>query len=116
MQLKNNKLIEKPWGSYLILEKNSHFWLKKLFVNKSEQLSLQSHKNRSEVWIVLQGTIRIQNGSATSVLKTGDTATINKNTKHRICGVTDAIVLEAAFGKPAEKDIIRYEDEYGRIK
>ncbi len=115
--INNHKLVKRPWGQYLILEKHPNYWLKKLFINKSEQLSLQSHKHRYEIWIVLSGKIRVQNGSvAKLILKPGEYLKINKNTKHRICGITAAVILEAAFGKPQEKDIIRYEDKYGRVK
>ncbi len=111
------KPVKRPWGQYLVLEKHSSYWVKKLFINKSEELSLQSHKYRHEIWIVLSGKIRVQNGSATKlILKPGECLKINKNTKHRIYGLTKAVVLEAAFGKPQERDIIRYQDKYGRVK
>lgn len=106
--------VQKPWGSYEIIEKKPTYWIKKLFVKKGEVLSLQSHNERSEVWIVLIGTIKAQKNTATYTLKEGESITIKKKEKHRIIGVTDACVLEAAFGRPKERDIIRYEDKYGR--
>ncbi|MFH1990446.1 MAG: phosphomannose isomerase type II C-terminal cupin domain [Patescibacteria group bacterium] len=116
MQSKDYKFVKKPWGGYLILEKHLNHWLKKLFINKGEQLSLQSHKNRYEIWIVLRGKIRVQKDGAFSILQKGEYSKINKGEKHRVYGLTNAVVLEAAFGKLKEKDIIRYEDKYGRIK
>jgi len=41
---------------------------------------------------------------------------INKGEKHRILGLEKSCVMEAAFGRPRERDIIRYKDKYGRIK
>jgi len=34
--------------------------------------------------------------------------------KHRIIGINEACVLELAFGRVLETDIVRYEDDYGR--
>lgn len=116
MRKKNDKFIKRPWGGYQILEKLPQYWLKKLFINKGEQLSLQSHKNRYEVWIVLQGKVRVQKGDVFSILQKGGYERIDKKEKHRIYGLTNACVLEVAFGQPREKDIIRYEDKYDRVK
>lgn len=79
-------------------------------------MSLQSHKNRYEIWVVLKGKIRAQKGRDSFALRQGEYLKINKEVKHRMVGLTDAVVLEAAFGKPEERDIIRYEDKYGRIE
>ncbi|MCL5016219.1 MAG: phosphomannose isomerase type II C-terminal cupin domain [Patescibacteria group bacterium] len=111
-----SKLALKPWGWYAVIETLPTYWIKEVFVRKGEKLSLQSHKNRSEVWVVLKGTIRAQKGKKFYTLREGDSVKINKKEKHRMMGVADSLVLEAAFGKPEEKDIIRYEDKYGRVK
>ncbi len=112
-----HELVKKPWGGYLVLEKYSNaYWLKKLFIHKGEELSLQSHQNRSEIWIVLKGRIRVQKEDAFSILRKEEFIKINKKEKHRIYGITNAQVLEIAFGKVEEEDIIRYQDKYGRIK
>lgn len=116
MPKKNHKLIKRPWGGYAVLEKRRNYWLKKLFVKRGAQLSLQSHKKRYEMWIVLEGKIRAQKGGASFVVRGGEYIKINKNERHRISGLADSVVLEAAFGQPKERDIIRYEDMYGRIK
>lgn len=113
---KDYKFVKTPWGGYLVLEKYPTYWLKKLFINKGEQLSLQSHRNRDEIWIVVEGKIRVQKGKNFFILEKGDCLKINKKEKHRIYGLRRTIVLEAAFGQPKEKDIIRYEDKYGRVK
>lgn len=112
------EFIPKPWGKeFLFLDQSSsNYWIKKLFVKKGKQFSLQSHQKRSEIWIVLSGKIKAQKGKKLLTLKKGDCLKINKKEKHRICGFQDSVVLEVAFGQVSEKDIIRYEDDYGRIK
>jgi mannose-6-phosphate isomerase len=106
--------IERPWGGYTILKKTASFWVKKLFVHKDERLSLQSHQYREEIWYVLSGKIIATVGNNTHEAHTGDVVIVPKNTKHRITGITQACILEVAFGKVLERDIDRYEDDYGR--
>jgi mannose-6-phosphate isomerase-like protein (cupin superfamily) len=111
-----NKTILKPWGKYVILEKKQEYWIKKLFVRQGEKLSLQSHKNRFEIWIVLSGKIKVIKGNSHLLLKEGECLKINKKEKHRIIGLKDSWILETAFGQMRENDIIRFKDDYGRIK
>jgi len=113
---KNYKFVKKPWGGYLILEKSPWYWIKKLFIKEGEQLSLQSHRNRDEIWIVLQGKIQAQKEEAFFILEEGEYLKINKKEKHKIYALRYALVLEVAFGQPRERDIIRYQDKYGRVK
>lgn len=115
MRSNNHTAVKRPWGEYQVLEKTSEYWLKKLFINKGEQSSLQSHKNRDEIWIVLHGRIKAQKGEVSFILNEGEFLKIGKEEKHRIYGLTNACILEAAFGQPRERDIIRYEDDYGRL-
>lgn len=104
----------RPWGGYTIIKKTSSHWIKKLYVHKKARLSLQSHQHRDEVWCVLSGEIQAQIGTKCVSVKPGETVFVPKNKKHRIIGVSEACVLEVAFGKVLERDIIRYEDDYGR--
>ncbi len=111
---KKERTVKKPWGSYVILEKHPGFWLKKLFINKGELLSLQSHGKRSEIWVVLKGKVAVQKGEKRFVLSVGEFLKIEAKEKHRIKGLSQACILEVAFGATKERDIIRYEDKYNR--
>jgi len=108
------KIIKRPWGGYVILKKMKNYWVKKLYVHPKARLSLQSHHYREEVWYILQGMIIAQIGSKKHHGKEGDFFIIPKKKKHRIIGVKKAVILEVAFGKTLETDIVRYEDDYGR--
>ena len=106
--------VVRPWGGYTILKKTKTYWVKKLFINKNARLSLQSHQHRDEIWYVLSGEIKAQIGNKVNNAKVGDIIYVPKQKKHRIIGVTQAYVLEVAFEKVLERDIVRYEDDYGR--
>lgn len=108
--------VKRPWGSYAILRKDSSCWVKKIFVNKGARLSLQSHEHRSEVWYVLSGKITVWLGNQRHEASEGEFVYVPKKTKHRIEGITKACVLEVAFGRVLERDIVRYEDDYGRAE
>lgn len=98
------------------MEETERYWIKKLFVDEGARLSLQSHKNRDEILVVLSGKIVVLKGDTRHILNKGEFLKINKKEKHRIEGIKKACVLEAAFGKVEERDIIRYQDDYGRVK
>ena len=105
----------RPWGGYEVIEKKDAYWIKKLFITKGEQTSLQSHNNRKEVWVVVQGKVRAIHGNKAVDLSVSDILNVKEEEKHRLYGITDAVVLEVAFGKPRETDITRYDDDYGRV-
>ena len=109
------KTVLKPWGKYEILEMDNKHWIKKLFIKKGHRFSLQSHKERVEIWIVLSGSIDAVKGNKTHKLQEEDIIKIERGEKHRITGSEDSWILEIAFGKVREEDIVRYEDDYGRI-
>ncbi len=111
-----SKTILKPWGKYIILEKKRGYWIKKLFVRQGASISLQSHKGRFEIWIVLSGRVEVVKGNSRLKLKAGEFLKIDKKEKHRITGQKDSWILETAFGRARESDIKRYQDDYGRIK
>ncbi|MDI6734426.1 MAG: phosphomannose isomerase type II C-terminal cupin domain [Patescibacteria group bacterium] len=111
-----NKTILRPWGKYVILEKRGDYWIKKLFVRQGARTSLQCHKGRFEIWIMLSGKVEVIKGESRLLLKEGEFLKINKKEKHRIIGIglKDSWILEVAFGRAREHDIIRFKDDYGR--
>ena len=58
-----NSIVQKPWGLYQILEQGKNYLVKNILVKPGGKLSLQSHKYRSEHWIIVEGvaTITINN-------------------------------------------------------
>ena len=115
--LTEHTIVHRPWGKFdLILnEKNSK--IKKITVKPKSELSYQSHKYRNEHWIVLKGIATIKKNGKTFKIKKDESTYIAKGDKHRLINNEniDLEIIEVQTGvKVSEKDIIRYDDIYGR--
>lgn len=108
--------VQKPWGSFRQFTLNEKSTVKLLYINKGKRLSYQYHLHRDEFWKVIRGKIAVTLDGRNVVLEEDGTIEIPKTAKHRIEGLEDSVVLEIATGKFDEDDIVRIEDDYGRIK
>ena len=120
-QLTKNYLgnVEKrPWGNYHIIAKNTGYQIKEIKVFKNSKLSLQKHNNRSEFWQIVKGESKIIIEDDEYFLKEKEHIYIPKETVHRIenIGNEELIFIEIQLGEDLqESDIIRIEDDYGRV-
>lgn len=109
--------VKKPWGEFLNIWHSKNINIKIITLKPNSRLSLQSHKKRQEYWFLLQGHLFWQKGSKIEKMKKGKIYFIPKKAKHRLFAKKEGgKILEVSFGKFEENDIIRYEDDYGRIK
>lgn len=111
-------IILKPWGSYEIIEEGTNFLVKKIIVKPGGKLSLQSHENRSEHWIVVEGEAEVIIDEKKIILNTNENVFIPKKTKHRLSNSKkiDLVIIEVWQGSLLdENDITRYHDIYNRI-
>lgn len=124
--LKNNyvkesiepKTVQRPWGSYSTMLEGPGYKIKRFVVAPGHSLSLQLHQHRSEHWVVLSGEAQVQRGEENFTLKKGEGTFIPPNTKHRILnpGSSALEIIEVQNGDyVAEDDIVRFDDEYGRV-
>jgi len=113
-------MIEKrPWGSYEVISDNKTHKVKIIVVNPGERLSLQSHKNRDETWVYVSGAGEIEVGFY-KIFFNEETkhVFIARGDKHRVSCLSKEplIFIEVQTGELFdEDDIIRYEDDYGRV-
>ena len=123
--LKKNKIPEgkthakvyRPWGNYLSVVEGSRWQVKLIKVKPGEKLSLQMHHHRSEHWIVVSGTARVEIDDKVSVLSENQSIYIPLGSKHRLTnpGKIDLSLIEVQSGSyVGEDDIVRFEDMYGR--
>jgi len=114
------KTIEtRPWGEFHILFDGTDCKIKRLVVHPQKRLSLQSHKNRKELWLVLHGRGKAQLDDTMTDIQEGSIIQVEKEQKHRL--VNDATtgnleIIEIQTGTSfEEEDIIRYEDDFSRV-
>ena len=114
--LVSNEVI-KPWGSYKTFEQDKGFLVKRITVAPGEILSLQSHKHRSEHWLVASGGATVECDGEKSYLNQFESISIPQGAKHRLSNENKELlkVVEVQFGEIlSEDDITRYEDKYKR--
>ena len=108
----------RPWGSYDSLGSGSRYQVKSIRVKPGAKLSLQYHHHRAEHWVIVKGTAWVQLGDLYYRLNENDHVYIPKGEKHRIENSSDTVLefIETQVGNYlGEDDIIRYEDDYGRV-
>ena len=106
----------RPWGRFEKFHENKSCTVKLIYVNANSRLSLQCHKKRSEFWKVIKGTAMVEVNEKRIVLGEGETITIPRQVKHRVLALeSECIILEIAYGRFDENDIVRLEDDYQRV-
>lgn len=109
----------RPWGEFYNWDTGKEWHLKTLYVKPGKRLSLQYHTHRSERWILIEGdasAVVIRDGIREEVpLRVGETFLVEKKTPHRLLSKKGGVLVEVAVGKFDEEDIVRLEDDHGRV-
>ena len=114
-----NPICYKPWGWVINLEGTDYvgYKVKKICVYPENRLSLQSHKERSEHWVILKGKAKVQIGQDVHNLTINQHVYIPKGVVHRLenIGEENVELIETQVGiYLGEDDITRLEDDFGR--
>jgi mannose-1-phosphate guanylyltransferase/mannose-6-phosphate isomerase len=112
-----HRTVERPWGSYTVLEEGPGYKLKKICVKPGRRLSLQSHHKRSEHWVVTAGVARVQRGEEVMDVSVNQSTYIPKGVRHRLenPGKKPLEIIEVQSGEYVEEDdIVRFEDDFSR--
>lgn len=107
-----------PWGKWFVLQDEPDFKVKRVEVSRGKRLSYQQHFKRNERWEIVRGKGKVTLEGTDYFLETGDGITIPRETRHRIenVGTEDLVFIEVQRGEYfGEDDIIRFEDDFGRI-
>jgi mannose-6-phosphate isomerase len=108
----------RPWGNYEVLHDGPSMKIKVITVKPGCRLSYQSHEKRSEHWFVVEGVAEVVLDDARIVLHSGDTIDVPAGSRHRCAnpGSADMTFVEVQTGYYfGEDDIVRYDDDYGRV-
>ena len=107
----------RPWGSYASVANESRWQVKLIKVKPGASLSLQKHQHRSEHWIIVSGTAKIEINKKTFTLSENQSTYIPLGSIHRLSnpGKIELSLIEVQSGPYlGEDDIERFEDNYGR--
>jgi mannose-1-phosphate guanylyltransferase/mannose-6-phosphate isomerase len=107
----------RPWGWFETLSVGEKFNVKRLTVKPGGALSLQSHKFRSEHWVIVSGTAKVTIEKEVKLIESGASIYVPRGSKHRLENPFDVPVklIEVQIGDYfGEDDIIRYDDKYKR--
>lgn len=107
----------RPWGTFTTLEEGAGYKIKRIEVKPGHRLSLQMHHHRSEHWIVVSGTAKVECGNDVKILAANESTYVPQCTSHRLenPGVIKLVLIEVQNGEYlGEDDIIRFQDDYSR--
>jgi mannose-1-phosphate guanylyltransferase/mannose-6-phosphate isomerase len=107
----------RPWGWFESLALGERFQVKRIYVKPGAALSLQSHKHRSEHWIVVAGTAKVTIDEEDKLVTEGQSVYVPLGAVHRLENPEKLpmVLIEVQIGMYlGEDDIIRYEDVYAR--
>ena len=107
---------KKPWGGYEVLLDSETYKVKRIIVDPYQQFSLQYHNKRVEHWVIVKdgGKIIVDNSEHIAFLRSS--WYIKEKSIHRATAASDGLVfIETQIGKCDEDDIVRIQDDYGRV-
>ncbi|MCL2536881.1 MAG: mannose-1-phosphate guanylyltransferase/mannose-6-phosphate isomerase [Coriobacteriia bacterium] len=117
-ETKQSQTSKRPWGSWTMLTRGIGYQVKEIEVMPGQSLSLQKHQQRSEHWIVIEGTATVEIDGQASQIGPSQSVFIPMDALHRLSNNHDSIlrIVEVAAGAYlGEDDIERFDDQYARI-
>jgi len=109
----------RPWGWFESLVNVPGYQVKRLHVDPGSRLSLQSHKHRSEHWVIVDGTATVVIEDEQLIVEANRSVYIQAGQKHRLSNLTNdpLTVIEVQTGLYlGEDDILRYSDDFNRTE
>lgn len=108
---------KRPWGSFTVLKHGLGFKIKLIEIEPKKRLSLQSHRKRSEHWVVVSGCAKVTRGKDTVYVYRNQSIYIPQGIKHRLenPSTTPLKIVEVQTGGYLEEDDIkRFDDDFNR--
>ena len=107
---------ERPWGTYEVLLDSDNCKVKRISVKPNEQLSVQYHNKRSELWKIISGKGQILIGNDWVEAKPDTIVEIPQGAIHSVKAIDESLIfIEIQTGTYfGEDDIVRLSDKYNR--
>lgn len=110
--------VHRPWGWYQTMDLGERFRVKRLVVLPGKKLSLQKHHHRSEHWVCVRGTAEVVRDDETIIVRENESIYLPLGCMHRLSnpGRIPVEIVEVQTGAYLEEDdIVRVEDDFGRL-
>ena len=113
------KFDRRPWGTFTVLDEGDNFKVKRIEVLPGKRLSYQKHAQRAEHWFIVQGTAKVTLDDRDIVISIGAAIDIPVGSAHRVenPGNDLLVFIEVQRGSYlGEDDIVRLQDDFGRVE
>jgi D-beta-D-heptose 7-phosphate kinase/D-beta-D-heptose 1-phosphate adenosyltransferase len=107
---------KRDWGSFFNWDRGSNWNLKTVYIKPKGKLSLQYHKGRSEVWLLVEGDATATIGKSEKALKKTSLKNetlyqVRPGELHRLESTKGCVLVEVALGTFTEDDVVRLDSE-----
>jgi len=112
------KFDRRPWGTFTVLDEGDDFKVKRIEVLPGKRLSYQKHAQRAEHWVVVNGNAKVTLDDRDIEVKAGESIDIAVGAAHRVenPGEELLVFIEVQRGNYlGEDDIVRLQDDFGRV-
>ncbi len=113
-----HRKVYRPWGHYDLVDCGDRHHTKRIVVKPGAKLSVQKHHHRAEHWVVVKGTAWVNKNGESILVTENESIYIPVGAVHSLenPGVIPLEMVEVQSGSYlGEDDIVRFEDQYGRI-
>ncbi len=114
----DKKMASPPWGRWEVLLDEPIYKVKRITVLPGKRLSYQKHFKRREHWMVVEGNGVVTVDGKDVNLSKGEAIDLAQEEAHRMTnnGDENLTFIEIQQGEYfGEDDIVRLEDDYGRV-
>lgn len=113
-----HRKVYRPWGHYDLVDAGDRHHTKRIVVKPGAKLSVQKHHHRAEHWVVVKGTAWVTKDGKEVLVTENESIYIPVGVVHSLenPGVIPLEMVEVQSGSYlGEDDIVRFQDNYGRI-
>ena len=113
-----HRKVYRPWGHYDSVDSGERHQTKRIVVKPGAKLSVQKHHHRAEHWVVVKGTALVTRDGEIMLVSENESVYIPLGMVHSLenPGVIPLEMVEVQSGSYlGEDDIVRYQDQYGRV-
>lgn len=89
---------EKSWGSFKVIDVENKSLTIKVTLNPGHSMNYHSHKNRDEVWVVIDGNGKTIIDGVESNISAGDVISMKAGCRHTVSADTELKLVEVQLG------------------